>query len=141
LIAAMPQNLDKLSRKDQTFLLNLMETGIVSETKHSKTRSMEIKTSIFATSNNIEKIIQPLQSRFFIVRLEPYTYEQFFEITVRLLTTTSDQYSIDEEIAKATAYAVWSTTQNIRDCIRVAKMAKSAEDVKWLVKSFLNKGV
>src|SRR5215475_12176843 len=66
--------LDKLSRKDQTFLLNLMEAGIVSETKHNKTRSMEIKTSVFATSNNLEKIISPLQSRFFIVSLEPYTY-------------------------------------------------------------------
>jgi Holliday junction DNA helicase RuvB len=128
--------LDKLSRKDQTFLLNLMETGIVSETKHNKTRSMEIKTSVFATSNNIQKIIPPLQSRFLIVRLEPYTYEQFFDITVRLLTT-SDQYSVDEEIAIATADAVWSTTQNIRDCVRVAKLAKSVEDVNWLVKSFL----
>ena len=29
--------LDKLSRKDQTFLLNLMETGIVTETKYNKT--------------------------------------------------------------------------------------------------------
>jgi MoxR-like ATPase len=115
--------LDKLSRKDQTFLLNLMETGIVSETKYKKTRSTEIKTSVFATSNNIEKIIQPLQSRFFIVRLEPYTYEQFFDITVRLLTT-SDQHSIDEEIAKVTAAAVWNTSKNIRDCVRVAKMAK-----------------
>jgi replication-associated recombination protein RarA len=128
--------LDKLSRKDQTFLLNLMETGIVSETKYKKTRSMEIKTSVFGTSNNIEKIIPPLQSRFFIVRLEPYTYEQFFGITVRLLT--SDQHNVDEEIAEVTADAVWNTsTRNIRDCVRVAKMAKSVEDVKWLVKSFL----
>jgi hypothetical protein len=46
--------LDKLSRKDQTFLLNLMETGIVSETKYNKTRSIEIKISVFATSNNID---------------------------------------------------------------------------------------
>jgi hypothetical protein len=31
------------------------------------------------------------------------------------------------------------TAQNIRDCIRVAKMAKSFEDViNWLAKSFLN---
>ena len=43
--------LDKLSKKDQTFLLNLIETGIVSETKYNKTRKMEIKTSVFATSN------------------------------------------------------------------------------------------
>jgi replication-associated recombination protein RarA len=130
--------LDKLSKRDQTFLLNLLETGIVSETKYKKTRSMEIKTSVFATSNNIEKIIQPLQSRFFIVKVQPYTYEQFFDITVRLLTT-SNQHNIDEELAKVTADAVWntSTARNIRDCVRVAKMAKSVEDVNWLVKSFL----
>jgi replication-associated recombination protein RarA len=130
--------LDKLSRKDQTFLLNLIETGIVSETKHNKTRRMKIKTFVFATSNNVGKIIPPLQSRFFIVRLEPYTYEQFFDITVRLLT--SNEYNVGEEIAKATADAVWntsSTTRNIRDCIRVAKMAKTVEDVKWLVDTFL----
>jgi replication-associated recombination protein RarA len=130
--------LDKLSKKDQTFLLNLIETGIVSETKHNKTRSMEIKTSVFATSNNTQKIILPLQSRFFIVRLEPYTYEQFSDITVRLLTA-SNQHNVNEEIAKATTDAVWntSTARNIRDCVRVAKMAKSVEDVNWLVNAFL----
>jgi holliday junction DNA helicase RuvB len=96
--------LDKLSRKDQTFLLNLMETGIVSETKYNKTRTMKVKTSVFATSNSIEKIIQPLQSRFFIVKLTPYTYEQFVDITVRLLTNT--QHNVDQEIAKATADVV-----------------------------------
>jgi Cdc6-like AAA superfamily ATPase len=132
--------LDKLSRKDQKILLNLIETGITSETKHNKTRSIEIKTSVFATSNNIEKIIVPLHSRFFIVKLEAYTYEQFCDITVRLLI--SGQHNIDEEIAKATADAVWSTssTRNIRDCIRVAKMEKSV-DLNWLVKSFLNKDI
>ncbi|HEY9387525.1 MAG TPA: ATP-binding protein [Nitrososphaeraceae archaeon] len=125
--------LDKLSRKDQTFLLNLMETGIVSEIKHNKTRSVDIKTSVFATSNDIGKIIPPLQSRFFIVQLGPYTYEQFFDITVKLLT--SGQHNIDEEIARATADEVWNMTKSksIRDCIRVAKLAKSIEDVKWLV--------
>jgi MoxR-like ATPase len=129
--------LDKLSRKDQAFLLNLIETGIVSETKYNKTRRMKIKTSVFATSNRVEKVIPPLQSRFFIVKLQAYEYEQFYEITIRLLT--SNHYNVDEEIARATADSVWNTTQNIRDCIRVAKMAKSVEDVKWLAKSFLNK--
>jgi Holliday junction DNA helicase RuvB len=127
--------LDKLSRKDQSFLLNLMETGLVSETKYGKTRKVEIKTSVFATSNNVEKIIEPLQSRFFIVRLQAYTYEQFYDITVRLLA--SDQYNVDEEIAKATIEAVWRRSRNIRDAIKIAKMAKSIEDVKWLVTSFL----
>jgi Holliday junction DNA helicase RuvB len=127
--------LDKLSRKDQTFLLNLMETGIVSETKYNKTRKMEIKTSVFATSNNVERVIEPLQSRFFIVKLHAYTYEQFCDITVRLLT--SDQHNVDEEIAKATADAVWRTSKNIRDSIKISKMARSVGDVEWLVSNFL----
>jgi holliday junction DNA helicase RuvB len=101
--------LDKLSRKDQTFLLNLMESGIVSETKYNKTRSMRMNTSVFATSNNVEKIIEPLQSRSFIVKLQAYTYEQFYEITTRLLT--SNQYNVDEEIARAAAEAVWDARE------------------------------
>lgn len=127
--------LDKLSRKDQAFLLNLIETGIVSETKYDKTRKMEIKTSVFATSNNVEKIIPPLQSRFFVVKLQTYTYEQFYEITVRVLT--SNQYNAYEEIAKATTEAVWRTSRNIRDSIKIAKMAKSVKDVDWLAINFL----
>jgi DNA-binding HxlR family transcriptional regulator len=67
-------------------------------------------------------------------------HEQFYEITVRLLTT-SNQDNVDKEIASTTANEVWNTTQNIRDCVRVAKMAKSVEDVNWLVKSFLNKDI
>ncbi|HEY9386447.1 MAG TPA: hypothetical protein VIP70_05370 [Nitrososphaeraceae archaeon] len=54
--------LDKLSKNDQTFLLNLMEAGIAFEIKYKKTRSMEIKTSAFTTYNSIEKITPPLQS-------------------------------------------------------------------------------
>ena len=127
--------LDKLSRKDQTFLLNLMETGMVSEIKYNKTRMKELKASVYATSNDVEKIIEPLQSRFFIVRLPAYTYEQFYEITVRLLT--SDQYNIDEEIAKTAAEAVWNTSRNIRDTIKIAKMAKSIKDVDWIASDFL----
>ena len=43
--------IDKMSTKDQAMLLNLMETGIVSETKHNKTRTANMKTSVFATSS------------------------------------------------------------------------------------------
>jgi Holliday junction DNA helicase RuvB len=126
--------LDKLSRKDQTFLLNLMETGIVSETKYNKSRRMKIMTSVFATSNNVQKIISPLQSRFFILKLHDYTYEQFYGITMRLLT--SNRYNVDEEIARTIMEAVWNTSKNIRDCIKIARMAKSLEDARWLVTAF-----
>jgi replication-associated recombination protein RarA len=127
--------LDKLSRKDQTFLLNLIETGIVSETKYGKTRKMELMTSVYATCNNVEKVILPLQSRFFIVKLQAYTYEQYYDITISLLASNS--YNVDEKIANATIESVWKTSRNIRDSIKIAKMAKSAEEVDWLATTFL----
>lgn len=124
--------LDKLSRKDQTALLNLIETGMVSETKYNKTRTMEIKASVYATSNSIERIIPPLQSRFLIVRLKGYTYEEFCQITIRLLT--SAKYNVDEEIATTTANVAWYVSRNIRDSIKIGMMAKSIEDIYWLAR-------
>jgi holliday junction DNA helicase RuvB len=100
--------IDKMSTKDQAMLLNLMETGIVSETKHNKTRTAHMKTSVFTTSNNVRDIITPLQSRFFVVELLPYTYEQFYQISVRILTK-GHKLSID--IAKNISDKVWPTPE------------------------------
>jgi holliday junction DNA helicase RuvB len=124
--------IDKMSTKDQTFLLNLMETGIVSETKHAKTRTEILKTWVIASSNNLHNIISPLKSRFFIIELEPYSYEQFYQITTRLLIK---QHNVKEEIAKATAHMVWNKmrSRNIRDCVRIGRMAKSVQDVDFII--------
>jgi MoxR-like ATPase len=127
--------IDKMSTKDQTFLLNLMETGIVSETKHGKTRTIQMKTWVFASSNNITNITRPLKSRFFPIKFKPYTYEQFYEITVKLLK----RQNINEEIAKATANAVWKRIKSgdIRSCVRIARMAKSVHDIDFITETFL----
>ena len=45
--------IDKLQRKDQSVLLNLMENNILVETKVRKTRKKEMKVSVFATCNDI----------------------------------------------------------------------------------------
>jgi holliday junction DNA helicase RuvB len=126
--------IDKMSNKDQAMLLNLMETGIVSETKHNKTRTGNMNTSVFATSNNVGDIITPLQSRFFVVELAPYTYEQFYQISVHLLT---QGHKVSIDIAKNISDKVWASSRNIRDCARIGRMAKSVDDIQFLVNSFL----
>ena len=63
-----------------------------------------------------------------------YTYEQFYEITLRLLS--SSRFNVNEEIAEESARAVWSSSRNLRDCIRIGAIAKSREDVGWLVHTF-----
>ncbi len=127
--------IDKMSTKDQAMLLNLMETGIVSETKHNKTRIAHMKTSVFATSNNVNDIITPLRSRFFVVELPPYTYEQFYQISVHLLTVG---HKVNQHIADEIANKVWANSRNIRDCVRIGRMAKSVDDIQFLVGTFLN---
>ncbi|HEY6884983.1 MAG TPA: AAA family ATPase [Nitrososphaeraceae archaeon] len=127
--------IDKMTPKDQVFLLNLMETGIVSETKYGRTRSAEMKTSVFATCNNINKLSSPLQSRFFIVELEPYTCEQFCQITKQLLS----HHNVEEGVTDLIADAVWNKSQDIRDCIRIGKLARSVEDVGFIVDTFVSK--
>jgi DNA replicative helicase MCM subunit Mcm2 (Cdc46/Mcm family) len=87
--------IDKMSAKDEGFLLNLMETGTVCETKHRKTRTAKVKTFVYPTSNTIHNVMTPLQSQFFIVKLEPYTCEQFYEVTTRLFT--GQKYNVNEE--------------------------------------------
>jgi Holliday junction DNA helicase RuvB len=61
--------IDKSAPKHQTFLLNLMETGIISETKFGKTRQTTMDVSVFATCNDTWKLSAPLRSRFFVVEL------------------------------------------------------------------------
>src|SRR5919197_701264 len=124
--------IDKMSTKDQTFLLNLMETSVISETKHGKIRTEVLKTWVIASSNNISNITPALKSRFFIIELEPYNYEQFCQITKRLLIK---QHKVNEEIAKATAHMVWNKmrSRNIRDCVRIGRMAKSVQDVDFII--------
>jgi MoxR-like ATPase len=121
--------IDKKSPRDQTFLLNLMETGLVTETKYGKIREAEIKTSVFVTCNDHRKLSAPrLPSRFFIVELERYTFEDFYAIAVHLL---------DKDFARIIADVIWNTSTNLRDSVRIGKLTRSGEDVIFLIEKFL----
>ena len=123
--------IDKISQKDQTVFLNLMETGIVSETKYNKTRKMETKINIFATCNDLSKIIHPIRSRFLSLILKGYSYDEFHQIVTNLLSKKNFNQKIIDEIV----YAVWYNikSKNIRDCIKIAQMANSIDDIIFLV--------
>jgi replication-associated recombination protein RarA len=82
---------EKMSKKDQNVLLNVIETGILAETKISKTRTKQTKNlKVFATNNNIDALSHPLRSRFVKFHLPEYTYNQFCEIAKNYLTRDLD---------------------------------------------------
>ena len=92
-----------------------------------------MKTSVFATSNNIKKLSAPLLSRFFIVEIEPHNMNN----SVRLQSYIFSQ-KVEGEVASVTDNAVWNKSRDIRDCIRISKLAKSVEDVEFVVDTFLS---
>jgi Holliday junction DNA helicase RuvB len=125
--------IDKLKKSDQSNLLNVMETGILSETKlKGKTRQKKMNLWIFATSNEIDKLSKPLRSRFMELHLDEYTFEEFMEITRRIVTK---KYRLGRDIAEKIGHLVWNKMQSkdVRDVLQIAKLTKSLSDVDWLV--------
>ncbi|MDQ6864980.1 MAG: AAA family ATPase [Thermoproteota archaeon] len=125
--------IDKLQRKDQSVLLNLMENNVLVETKFRKTRKKEMMVSVFATCNDIAKISNALKSRFMVLQLEEYTHDQFLQIAKHLLTKT---YNMTEILSTTIADTIWSSgSKDIRDLLKVGKLARSPEDVEWIVRT------
>jgi Holliday junction DNA helicase RuvB len=125
--------IDKMKKNDQATLLNVMETGILSETKlRGKTRQKKMSLWIFATSNEAEKLTKPLRSRFMELHLNEYSYEEYVEICQRLI---NKKFSLPSELSDRIAYLVWNRmkSRDVRDVLKIARLARTTEDAEWLV--------
>jgi Holliday junction DNA helicase RuvB len=127
--------LEKMGITDQTSLLHLIETGIISETKVNKTRQMQLTSWVFATAN-CHKIIEPLLSRFVVLEMPEYTFDEFSEIAVTRLT----KEQVDKSIGKVIAEKVWYKlgSRDIRDVVKVARLS-SSKDISFVVKMLNNR--
>jgi Holliday junction DNA helicase RuvB len=115
--------LEKMNKKDQTSLLNLMESGILSELKHNQKRTTQLKTWVFASCNSTDKLLPPLLTRFRDIHFKPYSEEEFTNIVVNVL----DKEGVDRDIALLIADGVYNRlkSSNIRECVRIARLAKN----------------
>jgi MoxR-like ATPase len=126
----------EMSEKDQTLLLSLMEGGTISETKYKRSRETNLKTSVFATANSTDNLLVPLLTRFCVLHLKPYSFDEFQEITRLVLSKDG----VDVEIANEIAHIVWTkmNSRNIRDCVRLGRMANNSfEDVNLIVSTLV----
>jgi holliday junction DNA helicase RuvB len=122
--------IEHMPAKDQAVLLSLMQSQIILETKYGKTRQTLLKCSAFATSNSTKKMLDPLLSRFIVIKVGKYSYEEFKEVAMKVLT---ERESVeDENLARAIVNKVWqksSDNANIRDVIKIARLAKNMHDI------------
>src|ERR671914_590787 len=125
--------IEHMPMKDQTALLSLMETGILAETKFQKTRNTHLKTWVYATSNSTERMLTPLLSRFVVLHFKQYSFGSFREVCAHIL----GREGVTPDVAAAIAEAVWTKlkSKDIRDCIKIGRLAKTKEDVEWIAQT------
>ena len=89
---------------------------------------------VFATSNDLDRLVSPLKSRFLEFELPEYTWENFLEITQKLL---HNRYGLEEITSAKIALVVWSSmqTRDIRDVLAIGKLTKGTEDVEFIAKT------
>ena len=86
--------IEHMPAKDQAVLLSLMQSQIISETKYRKTRQTQLKCSVFATSNGTKKMLDPLLSRFVVIKVGKYSYEEFKKVAMKVLR---ERESVEDE--------------------------------------------
>jgi Holliday junction DNA helicase RuvB len=129
--------IEKMTKRDQNMLLNLLETGMLISTKVRKTQEMKFEgIKLFATSNNIEQLSKPLKSRLLEFHLPEYDFNEFEEIVVRL---AADRYRLDGEIACKIAHTVWHNmgTKDVRDALQLMKLVSSIDEVEMTTKTII----
>ena len=67
-----------------------------------------------------------------ILEIPEYTFEEFIEIALVRL----EKETVDQSLAKIIADKVWSElgSKDIRDVVKVARLASSKEEVSFVVK-------
>ena len=130
--------IEHMPAKDQAVLLSLMQSQIISETKYRKTRQTQLKCSVFATSNSIKKMLDALLSRFIVIKVGKYGYEEFKEVAMKVLMERESME--DANLATAIVNKVWqksSDNANIRDVIKIARLAENMNDVDLVSRTIL----
>jgi hypothetical protein len=123
--------IEHLKPEYQTTLLSLMETGILTQTMHSKVRQIHLKTWVFATSNGTKKLSQLLLSRFRVIYLNEYSFSQFYEIAVKKLVDEG----LDRKAAGEIAISVWEQlpNPNTRNCVQIGRLVKNGPDIEMAI--------
>ena len=128
--------IDKMTKRDVAILYNVLETGRLQ--RNTRDQKFDIKFKglrVFATSNSREKLPKPLQSRIQPLIIYEYSYKEFEQISMRLLT---QRYKLPETTAIKIASGLWTKlkSKDIRRVLAIGRIAKSNDtdnDINWLI--------
>ena len=97
----------------------------------NKTREIQLTLWVFASANTCEKITQPLLSRFVVLQIQEYTFEQFKEIVVVRLKNDNINQATAARIAQEVWYELKS--KDVRDAVKIGRFANKSEDLQEII--------
>jgi MoxR-like ATPase len=118
--------LDKMKAEDYSVLLSLMQSGIVARLKKHLFEVERMTTWVFAGVNRKDRLPPELLSRFVFFNFVPYTWNQFVEVAVAVIT---GQMGKDAGLARYITERVALRTLDVRNAIHVAQLCETQEEV------------
>lgn len=112
--------LDKMNAADTAALLSMMEGGRLVRAKVGRELNFSHPIWVVAASNRLDMLSPELRSRFAIRRLNPYSREEYLTVVKGVLVRRENT---SQELAEEIAQKLDGRTQDVRDAIRVARLA------------------
>ncbi|MDD4984239.1 MAG: AAA family ATPase [Dehalococcoidales bacterium] len=112
--------LDKMNAADTAALLSMMEGGRLVRAKRGRELNLSNQLRVVAASNRLGMLSPELRSRFAIRTLSSYSRKDFLTVVRGVL---SSREGLGPETAAEVAEKLDGRTQDVRDAIRVARLA------------------
>ena len=112
--------LDKMNAADTAALLSMMEGGRLVRAKRGRELNLRNQLTVIAASNRLSMLSPELKSRFAIRTLSAYSQEDFLTVVRGVLVSKENQ---SLEVAEEIAWQLDGRTHDVRDAIRVARLA------------------
>jgi holliday junction DNA helicase RuvB len=119
--------LDKMNAADTAALLTMMEGGRLVRAKKGRELDLHNPLWVIAASNRMDILSPELRSRFAIRRLNPYDRAEFLTVVKGVLARRE---GLSNELADEIAQNLDGRSQDVRDAIRVARLAPQLGVVK-----------
>jgi len=112
--------LDKMNAVDTAALLSMMEGGRLVRAKRGRELNLSNQLRVVAASNRIGILSPELKSRFAIRKLVAYSRSDYLTVVRGVLARRE---GLDQELADEVAQRLDGVSQDVRDAIRVARLA------------------
>ncbi|MDD5703162.1 MAG: AAA family ATPase, partial [Dehalococcoidales bacterium] len=112
--------LDKMNAVDTAGLLSLMEGGRLVRAKVGRELDITHEVRVVAACNRLQDLSPELRSRFAIQKIEAYSRSDYLTVVKGVLV---HREGVSEETADAIARKLDGRTQDVREAVRVARLA------------------